>query len=459
MSVVRGKVGGGAVGRAVTACTAQSGDLPFEMVARPDGPLSAVRSALDTRRRIVLAVSGGLDSMVLLDAAARICARRIVAVATFDHRTGMHATRAVALVRRESERHGLRVLVGRAPAKVAGEAAWRKARWSFLTSAAESTDAVVVTAHTRDDQLETVCMRTLRGAGARGLAGLYAESPIVRPFIALGRKTLERYAREHDVHFVEDPSNASPAYLRNRVRHDLLPAIAAVNPAFEREMLALANRAASLRRELDRVAAALSVVQRRGVDIDVGSLDGMHSEDLTALVPALAGRAEIVLDRRGTTRLAEFILMSRSGARIQLSGGAEAVRSRDTVTIRRTAPVAPVAREEQLDAVGALGPWRFRRVARAAERDPWTAVLPTDCTLTVRCWRPGDRMHAAGAPAARRVKRFFSDAGIVGPDREGWPVVLADGEIVWIPGVRRSDAATDRSGRPVLGYRFERNDL
>jgi tRNA(Ile)-lysidine synthase len=57
------------------------------------------------------------------------------------------------------------------------------------------------------------------------------------------------------------------------------------------------------------------------------------------------------------------------------------------------------------------------------------------------------------------VKRFFGDAGIVGPDREGWPVVLADGEIVWIPGVRRSDAATDRSGRPVLQYRCERNDL
>ena len=68
-------------------------------------------------------------------------------------------------------------------------------------------------------------------------------------------------------------------------------------------------------------------------------------------------------------------------------------------------------------------------------------------------------MRAEGASSARRVKRFLSDAGIAGPDRIGWPVVLVDGEIVWIPGVRRSDAATDRSGRPVLRYLCERNDV
>jgi tRNA(Ile)-lysidine synthetase-like protein len=83
--------------------------------------------------------------------------------------------------------------------------------------------------------------------------------------------------------------------------------------------------------------------------------------------------------------------------------------------------------------------------------------LPVDATLTVRGWRPGDRMRVAGANAARRVKRFFADARIAGPDRAGWPVVLAGDEIVWIPGVRRSDAATVRSGRPGLRYTCERD--
>jgi tRNA(Ile)-lysidine synthase len=115
--------------------------------------------------------------------------------------------------------------------------------------------------------------------------------------------------------------------------------------------------------------------------------------------------------------------------------------------------------ELPLDVARITDAWRFRRVGQSPPNDVWTAALPADCRLTMRQWRAGDRMRAAGASAARRVKRFFSDAGIAGPDRVGWPVVLADGEIVWIPGVRRSDAATDRSGRPVLRYRCERNDV
>jgi len=301
-------------------------------------------------------------------------------------------------------------------------------------------------------------MRVLRGAGARGLAGLYAESSIVRPFVALGRETLERYATDCDVCFVDDPTNASPAYLRNRVRHDLLPAIAAVDGQFAREMLVLAARAAEVRRELDIIAGSLSdAAPHGGVEVEHQSVRPLPANSLRALVPALAAQAGIVLDRRGTTRLAEFILMSRPGARIQLSGGGEALRSRETIVIRRAAPIAAAETEQTLDL--ALGAWRFRPVSRLGDRDPWTAALPADRALTVRGWRPGDRMQAAGAPAARRVKRFFRDAGIPGPDRRGWPVVLADGEIVWIPGVRRSDAATDRSGRPVLRYRCERDDL
>jgi tRNA(Ile)-lysidine synthase len=99
---------------------------------------------------------------------------------------------------------------------------------------------------------------------------------------------------------------------------------------------------------------------------------------------------------------------------------------------------------------------------RAGERDAgaglWGATLPGDLPLSVRPWRPGDRMRAAGSGAARRVKRFLSDAHVVGPDRTAWPVVLAGDEIVWIPGIRRSDAATDRSGRPGVPYVCERND-
>jgi tRNA(Ile)-lysidine synthase len=98
---------------------------------------------------------------------------------------------------------------------------------------------------------------------------------------------------------------------------------------------------------------------------------------------------------------------------------------------------------------------------------PWTAWLPADRALVVRAWQPGDRIRAAGAPAggaARRVKRYLAEARVPGPERRGWPVVVARGdaasagseEIVWVPGVCRSDAATDRPELPGQHYICER---
>jgi tRNA(Ile)-lysidine synthase len=88
--------------------------------------------------------------------------------------------------------------------------------------------------------------------------------------------------------------------------------------------------------------------------------------------------------------------------------------------------------------------------------DPWLGTLPAGVALTVRGWRPGDRIRTSGARAARRVKRYLAEAGIPGPLREGWPVVLVADEIVWIPGVCRGVAATARPGRPEVLYVCER---
>src|SRR4051812_41390700 len=122
----------------------------------------ARRAARDSDRPLLLAVSGGLDSMVLLDAFAEVVPSRIAAVATFDHGTGAHATRAARLVVREARRRGLSVVTGRLseqrPASNRGglEAMWRAARHGFLADVARARGAKVVTAHTRDDQIETV---------------------------------------------------------------------------------------------------------------------------------------------------------------------------------------------------------------------------------------------------------------------------------------------------------------
>lgn len=472
------------------------------------------------RRGLVLAVSGGRDSMVMLDAVAAWHPEWVACVATFDHGTGPAARAAVELVARAGRSWGLPVRSGRATGVEPREAAWRSARWAFLREVARQADGggVVATAHTRDDQVETVLMRVLRGAGARGLAGLYAGGEVVRPLLEVSRHEVAAYAAARRLRWVEDPSNASRAYLRNRVRLDLLPALERAHPGFSDELLELSRRAAALRTEVDsfldcNVAATVRRPgERRGSEVgseagvqpmaavggelamaksvlplghelvvDRRSLAGYDPDGLRLLWPALVSRLGVPLDRRGTERLVQFSIKGRSGGRIQLSGGYEAARHRDAILVRR----APDPRGSGAGGGGDRGGgrsaetrvlrdglsihgWRFHRLGdeRLGELDGrsavgplglWAAALPADCPLLVRSWQPGDRMTPVGAQAPRRVKGLLRDAGVDAASRRRWPVVLAGEEIVWVPGVRRSSAATVRSGRPVVLYHCERD--
>jgi tRNA(Ile)-lysidine synthetase-like protein len=273
----------------------------------------AVKSAL-SEGNVVLAVSGGLDSMVLLSAASGLPSRvrRHICVATFDHGTGRAAGRAAAFVARAASSAGFPCVAGRASTAGTREEEWRRGRWEFLRDVAGKRDARIVTAHTLDDQVETVFMRILRDAGPRGLAGLYADSDVIRPFLDIRRETLACYALQHAIRFVQDPSNVDRRHLRNRIRR----ALEHISETVE----AQAEHDGALR-------------------ISRSSLAGYDVESLRVLWPALAARASVVMDRRGTQRAAEFTIRGATGGAIQLSGGIEIVMRRDHLLLRRWMPV------------------------------------------------------------------------------------------------------------------------
>lgn len=430
----------------------------------PDRIGTAVRTLLGGGERLVLAVSGGVDSMVLLHAVAH--ARPGgggdgIVVATFDHASGAHAAAAVDHVRRLAGAWGVPVVTGRAAAPMRGEAAWREARWRFLRDVAGERSARIATAHTRDDQLETIVMRALRGAGARGLSALLAPSDILRPFLDVSRAAVERYADAHAVPWIEDPTNRDRAHLRNRVRLDLLPAMRALSPGFDEAMLALARRAAEVRRACAAIARDLVVDVAPGRVVATRVTNAEWPAPAQALLwQAIAETGGIVLDRRGTVRLAHFGCEGRPGTLIPLSGGFEAVHRHETIELRRRL-AAPTDRVTlRLEGATIFGAWRFRALEATNLRgseitDARHAWLPADVPLEVRPWRAGDRMLTSGS-RPRRVKRFLADRRVVAADRAGWPVVVAGGEIVWIPGVRRGHAATVRSGRPRVCFVCER---
>jgi len=432
-----------------------------------------VRHLLERRERLVLAVSGGVDSAVLLDAVARLQQKRHrIVVATIDHGTGALATEAVALTAAAAARHRLRLVTERMAPGRPSEAEWRRQRWQFLRGVASREDAAIVTAHTRDDQVETVVMRLLRGAGARGVAGLYAGTEVERPLLSASRADVLYYARRRHIEYVDDPTNLSAAFFRNRVRLNLLPAIRAVRPGFDDEILDLAHRAAQVRRAVDDVAETFVMESRPGswVSVDALALGDFPPEGRRLLWPSLARYAGATLDRRGIVRLAELVERP-AGSRVQVSGGLEAVRGRDVIRLGRPSG-RPGKAEVNIREGGTFGAFRFDAVpvatiSRSASSggntgvpdrpDPWRIRLDVSCQPIVREWVPGDRLILGDSRGPRRVKRFLADAGIPGPLRNGWPVVVVGGDVIWIPGIHAGRQAQRGEG-PLVEYRCERID-
>jgi tRNA(Ile)-lysidine synthase len=426
---------------------------------------SSVRQLLEHRSCLVLAVSGGADSAVLLDAVGRLRdARHRIVVASVDHGTGEAATEATALALAAAARHGLPAISERLKPIRHDEASWRAGRWAFLRRVAAGEGARVVTAHTRDDHIETVVMRLLRGAGARGLAGLLAPSPVERPLLSHDRASILEYAARRGVDYIDDPSNTSLAFLRNRVRLQLLPAIRRACPGFEADMLRLSREAADLRVRVEALIDEYCLAPREGtlMLLAATALEQLPDESLRLVLPPLVARAGITLDRRGLARLAA-VVRSRPGSRGQLSGGYEAVRSRGELAIVRLSRHASSPVRLRDSGETRFGGFRFLAEPGAsiqngklnAAQSPWRIYIPESAEPVVRQWHPGDRLTTDLMGGRRRVRRYFADAGIVGPLRIGWPIVLCGDEVVWIPGVKACQDAV-RSEEKMVHYTCER---
>lgn len=293
--------------------------------------------------------------MVLLHAMAAKRAGDIAAVATFDHGTGVHARQAAALVVREANRLSVPVMSGVADRGLPfNEAAWRAARHRFLDTISAELDATVVTAHTRDDEIETVVSRLLRDAGPRGLAGMRANAPVgvlaagavgrgsqrLRPLLAVPRAAVAAYARAHDIMFIADPTNADPAFQRNRIRHEILPALEHASPGFAEWCWTLGGSAAEWRARMDDLVLDLGVqlVAPGSVMVPAEPFVRCEEAEWAVLWPAIAARAGVVMDRRGITRAAEWAPRATAGQSIQLSGDAKIVRTASTFVVHGPPP-------------------------------------------------------------------------------------------------------------------------
>lgn len=398
---------------------------------------------------LVVALSGGADSAVAAWLAATVGEGPVRALhvhhGTESADESAAAAAAIAAIL-DLPFESVTVEVGAGPS---WEARAREARWTALHAKAEPTDTIV-TGHHRDDLAETTLANLLRGAGATGLAAMASpRSGVWRPLLGLSRSAVRAVAQELSLPFFDDPSNLDTAFARNRLRHELLPALEELAP---HAAASLARSAALLARdEAELEAAAVKAAVRRDA---WGAVTVALAEVQTA-PPAVAARIVRRVLRAahppyaGTAADVETVLGVAAGAASagEVSGRLTVEREGPLLVVH-TGPVAPVPSAD----LAIPGSVSFGALVVAARRAPpvlvrRTCLLSRDAVGATLCLRPaaaGERI--AIAAGTKLVRDVLAEAGIPKRIRPAWPVAEAHGRIVAVAGIRSTPSERGRLG-------------
>lgn len=422
------------------------------------------RSLLLAGLRLAVGLSGGADSVALTCVLAESAQESglVLHLAHLHHGLrGEDADEDERFCARLAERLGLPLFSQRVDvateAKAHGESieeAARRLRYAwFRRLMAEHRLDAVATAHTLDDQAETVLGKLLRGAWTEGLSGIFpvvefAEGRILRPFLAVTRSEIEAYLRARGQAWREDPSNLDTVFTRNRLRHELLPELERWNPQIRGHLAGIAMIARDeeeyWRVEVAKLAPQLLLAGtpvrgggRRNSGREVLALDVVRFAALgiamqRRLVRYVTEKFGIALDFEATESVRRIAEEGRTGSRLTLPSGLQAERTPREVRFSLSA----VAAEELPKAVALPVPgeaegfgWRFRTRGEVA------------AAAVVRNWKAGDKVMLRYSSGPRKVKEVLERLKVTGEARTVWPVIEWLGQIVWMQGVEVQPAA------------------
>ncbi|NIA19951.1 MAG: tRNA lysidine(34) synthetase TilS [Xanthomonadaceae bacterium] len=434
----------------------------------PDFPLA----------ELLVAVSGGLDSMVLLHLMGVLVKKGPLKfrVIHFNHHLrGRYSDADERFVAQNCRQQALELIVGqgrdildqRHELGLSLEDAARQVRYAFFDRCLKKRpEAWLLTAHTASDQAETVIMNLLRGSGLRGLKGIPAQRQrILRPLLAVSREEIEEYARHHNVSFVEDSSNASLEFTRNRIRHQVLPVL---------------KHEAGM--DLDKRLSVMAA----GLAADLSVIDTLAEDFISQWVDIDKNENLLTINRRQLTcqhpGLLPYILeqcIQRAGNRKQLSrktlltlakmAGNETGKTlvsfrlannlifevhREHIIIRYAGMAVEPPGEFSRDIPGTgcyplPGHRGILKVYQADQTgkneylhksgsnyetiDADTISFP----LVIRSWKPGDIFFPIGMHGRRKkVKNFFTDCKIPIDQKQNIPILCHDNRIIWVVGHR-----------------------
>ena len=428
---------------------------------------SALPLNLDQLRpglRLAVGLSGGADSVALLRALAAQTAELglVLSAAHLNHGLrGEESDRDQEFCRALAAQLGIEFHTARvdvaAEAAAHGESleeAARRLRYGWFRELMSKTPLhAVATAHTRDDQAETVLGKLLRGAWTEGLGGIhpvveFAEGRILRPLLGASRTQVEAYLHSLGQSWCEDSTNRELTFTRNRIRHELLPTLDAWNPRLREHLCQMAELArdeeAYWQAELDRLAPQLLMAGRpvrgggrassgEGLALDVTRLAALPVAIERRLLRYAAARLGVAIDFASTAALRALALGGRAGQKLPVEGGMVAERTPRELHLMAAAPAAAEpAPSYVIPAPGEIDCPAYGLCIRIEVEPSASRLRPT---ATLRPWRAGDRVWIRHSSGPRKVKEVLQRLKISGSERGGWPVLEMNGQILWLQGV------------------------
>ncbi len=408
--------------------------------------------------RILVAVSGGVDSLALLHLLkfSRGLPATELVVCHLDHRMRSESDADALWVRGWATAWGLECRLGRAERHLSSEEEARQARYAFFEREREALRARwVLTAHHADDQAETILFRIVRGTGLHGLEGIPEQRApgILRPLLPFTRDRLSEYADATGIRPLVDASNHESRFARNVIRHEILPRLESAVASGARRSLVRLGRIASgeeaaWKSMLEDVVRDL-VTEEDDVRIEIkrATFLGYDEAVRARILRVLAGRLGATLGEAGTRSALAFTSAGASGHGHPISSTVRLVRSFDRLVFclasdpgaDRTFDI-----EGPEDGRGAFliggRDWLVTWSVGGGPVSPWVerfSVSGLEFPVTLRGWRSGDRMrHSYGS---KKLKKIFGEKRVGLEERSQAPVVVDGKErVLWIPGVARS---------------------